>query len=239
VGRAGVVVLVVLVLAGLVVAADRGLHAYAERRVARELQTSLSTTGTPTVDIQGFPFLTQVATNHFRRVDVTASDVSGSDRSGRPGITVQSLQAQLYDVRTAERYRRITAGRLEGQATVGYAALDAVSTTPISYAGSDPSGAGRIKANVATRILGQALTVTVTGTLTLDEPQQELVVADPAVDIAGITLPRTVVSALAEQFLKPIPVGNLPLGVRLAGVQATSAGVVAELGGTDVVVSGG
>ncbi len=232
-------VLVLLVLAGLLVAADRGLHAYAERRVAAELQTSLATTATPTVDIQGFPFLTQVAGNRFRQVDVTASDVTGTTASGQPGLTVQTLQAHLYDVRTANRYQQITAGRLDGQATVAYAALDAVSTTPISFAGSDPAGTGRIKANVTSQIFEQSLAVTVTGTLTLDEPNQELDVVDPAVDVAGITLPQTVVSALADQFLKPIPVGALPLGVRLTGVQATGSGIVAELGGTDVVVSGG
>ncbi|MGI8459826.1 MAG: LmeA family phospholipid-binding protein [Propionibacteriaceae bacterium] len=234
-----VVVVVVLVLAGALVGVDRGVHAYAEHRATNELQTSLATTGPPTVDIQGFPFLNQVATNRFPRIDVTASGVSGQGQGGQPGIQIQTLQAQLYDVSTANGYRKVTAGRLEGHATVGYSVLDGYTTSPISFAGNESAGPGRIKTTVAAPISGQQLNLTLTGAPTVDEANQQIVIVDPAIQIAGINLSQSVVDALAAQFLKPIPVGALPLGVRLVGVQATSAGVVAEVAGNDVVVSDG
>ena len=54
----GIVVVVVLVGGALV--ADRVTHSTAERRVAEAIEQNLDVVGTPTVDIGGFPFLTQL-----------------------------------------------------------------------------------------------------------------------------------------------------------------------------------
>ena len=55
-----------LLLAGLYVG-DRYAHRRAEQQVAALLQSQLGTPQPPTVDIEGFPFLTQVAADSIGR----------------------------------------------------------------------------------------------------------------------------------------------------------------------------
>ena len=227
--------LVALLLAGALLVLDRGLHAYAERRVASELQTSLALDAPPTVDIRGFPFLTQAARNHFPRVDLTASGFSGSRSPGEPPVEIETLQAELYDVRTSEGYRRVTAGRLDGRATLAYDSLAAYSENPLSY-GGNADGSGRVQTTIPAPIGGDLLMATLSGVVTVDEPNQQVLLTEPSVEVVGLTLAEEVVGRLAERFLDPIPVGSLPLGLRLTGVEATETGIVARVTGIDVLL---
>ena len=236
--RAGGFLLVLLLLAGVLIAVDRGLHAYVERRVATELQNSLALAGQPTVEIRGFPFLTQAARNHFPRVDLTASGVSGSRSPGEPPLEIETLQAELFDVRTAQGYRRITAGRLDGRATLGYESLAGYSENPLSYGGSS-GGPGRVQTTLTAPVAGDLLGATISGVVAVDEPNQQVVITEPSVEVLGVELGDEVVNRLSGQFLEPIPVGALPLGLRLTGVEATEAGIIARVTGTDVLIQEG
>lgn len=236
--RAGGFVLVLLLLAGALLGLDRGLHAYAERRAATELQNSLALRSPPDVDIRGFPFLTQAARNHFPRVDLTASGVSGSRSPGEPPLEIETLQAELYDVRTEDGYRRVTAGRLDGRAVLAYDALRGYNENPLSYGGSS-GGPGRVQTKVSAPVGGDLLAATLSGVVTVDEPNQQVVITEPSVEVVGVELGDEVVERLAERFLDPIPVGPLPLGLRLTGVEATETGMVARVTGTDVVIQQG
>src|SRR4051812_36546040 len=69
-----VVLVVVLVLAGLAVLGDRIAAAYAERRIASEVQKE-GFGARPDVTIYGFPFLTQVAGRHFPHARMTARNL--------------------------------------------------------------------------------------------------------------------------------------------------------------------
>ena len=81
--------------------------------------------------------------------------------------------------------------------------------------------------------------MTLTGVVVVDEPNQQLVLTDPSVEVVGVVLSDEVANRLVEQFLPPFAVGPLPLGLRLAGVEATETGVVARVTGTDVVLQEG
>ena len=236
--RAGGFLLVMLLLAGALLGLDRGLHAYAERRVAAELQSSLALGALPKVEIRGFPFLTQAARNHFPRVDVTASGVAGSRSPGEPALEIETLQAELHDVRTEDGYRVVTAGRLDGRAVLAYDALAGYSENPLSYGGS-AGGPGRVQTEVSAPVGGDLLAATVSGVVTVDEPNQQVVITEPAVEVLGVELGDEVADRLAERFLEPIPVGALPLGLRLTGVEATETGMVARVTGTDVLIKEG
>lgn len=230
--------IVLLLLAGALLALDRGLNAYAERRVTSELQSSLALDAPPEVEIRGFPFLTQAVRNHFARVDLTASGVSGSRSPGEPPLEIRMLQAELYDVRTADGYRRITAGRLDGRATLAYDSLASYSENPLGYGGND-GGPGRVQTTVAAPVGGDLLNATLSAIVVVDEPNQQVVLTEPSIEVVGMALGDEVVDRLADQFLEPIPVGSLPLGLRLTGVEATETGIVARVSGTDVLIRQG
>lgn len=81
----------ILVLAAFLTLADRWALLYAEHRAADRLKDQLHLSAAPEVDIEGFPFLTQLADRRLDEVKVTVPDVAASrvssPRSPRPSAT--------------------------------------------------------------------------------------------------------------------------------------------------------
>lgn len=80
------------VLLALGVAGDSLLRGYAERRVAAKLQSTLSLSDGPSVDIGGWPFVIRVLGRSFPVVEITGRDVAIE------GLTVTSFALRLRDV---------------------------------------------------------------------------------------------------------------------------------------------
>jgi hypothetical protein len=85
-------VIALLVLAGLLVAADFGAAALAESTVSRQMRAQLGLADDPSVRINGFPFLTQAMAGHYSSVDVDANRISVGP------LRELSVSAQLRDV---------------------------------------------------------------------------------------------------------------------------------------------
>jgi hypothetical protein len=83
----------IVVLALLLVAADRLAWYVAERGVAAAIQESEDLPQPPDVSIGGIPFLTQAWRGVYRRVDVEFENVPAAE-----GVTVDELDAQLRGV---------------------------------------------------------------------------------------------------------------------------------------------
>jgi len=83
----------VVVLAAFLTLADRWALLYAERRAADELKARMHLSAAPEVDIDGFPFLTQLADGRLKSVKVTVPDVA-ADR-----VTLATVTATAHDVR--------------------------------------------------------------------------------------------------------------------------------------------
>ena len=97
-------IIALIVIIVLLVVADRGAKAYAENRMASQLQSSMDLSGKPDVSIQGFPFLTQLASRDFRTVNISASN----ETAGPGGqFEIASLTGTLHGCtstgRTAQR----------------------------------------------------------------------------------------------------------------------------------------
>ncbi|MFC0713066.1 LmeA family phospholipid-binding protein [Cellulomonas biazotea] len=99
-GRAvAVTVSVVLVLGAGVVVADRVAASMAERRAVEAVQENLDVTGTPSLSIEGFPFLTQVLAGSL---DDVSGSVDGVTLDG--GITATDVTFDAQGVQTSEPY---------------------------------------------------------------------------------------------------------------------------------------
>lgn len=85
-------VIALLVLAGLLVAADFGSAALAESAVSRQMRAQLDLVDDPAVRINGFPFLTQAISGTYSSVDVDANRISVGE------LEELSVSAQLRDV---------------------------------------------------------------------------------------------------------------------------------------------
>ena len=78
--RLTALVVVVAVLLGLALLADRVAVGVAEDRVATEIATRTGLPGTPDVEIAGFPFLTQAMAGRYDDVRISLT----ADQLGQP-----------------------------------------------------------------------------------------------------------------------------------------------------------
>lgn len=88
-------VVTILVLAGLIVAADFGTAAAAEYQIAKQLRSEFDLTRDPSVRINGFPFLTQALSGTYRNIDMQATGLPAGP------LTDVAVEASMYDVEAA------------------------------------------------------------------------------------------------------------------------------------------
>ena len=94
-------IIILLVLAGLAVAADFGSAALAESAVSRQMRGQLGLVDDPSVRINGFPFLTQAVAGTYSSIDVDATRIPyGSFKE-------LEINARLHDV-SAVSYTHLT-----------------------------------------------------------------------------------------------------------------------------------
>ncbi|GAA1822555.1 DUF2993 domain-containing protein [Microlunatus capsulatus] len=221
-------VVAVLVALGLVLG-DRYVEQRVEREAAAQLQAELGSPAPPAVDVEGWPFLTQVVAQRLPRVHVVADDL-GAD--GGTAVPVAHADLLLTDVTTPDWFRTLEAARVEGTARLDYDALGALAGVPLA-----PAGGGRVQLERTTSLFGAEVKATVTGLPRLDPDAQTLTLTDPTIDVAGVTLPQTAADALLRAVVQPIPVRGLPLGLRVISVTAGDDAVDVGLLGEDVELS--
>lgn len=89
-----ITVITVLVLVGALVGADYGLAAAAEYQVSKKMRTELNLASDPSVDIHGFPFITQAIAGDYRDIAIDAVGVPVNSQ-----LRDLEIAADLRDVR--------------------------------------------------------------------------------------------------------------------------------------------
>lgn len=224
------VIVGVLALLAVVVVADRLAVGQAEAIVARNLRTQAGLGAEPTVTIHGFPFLTQLATNRFGRVDVDGRGIAAGT-ADRP-VDVDRLILRLNEVETADNYRAIVAGSLEGTALVTWAEIGRQVGTPVV-----PQGEGRLRLNVTADLYGQQVPVVVSVRPVLDSPTQRVALTDPEAVVGRIRIPDAVVQRVAEDNAPPVEL-SLPLSLQAEDLTVTQEHLQLEVSGNDVQLTG-
>lgn len=226
-GARGVVVgvVVVVVLAGGVVVADRVVQGKVETAVAEQLSAQLAVTGTPAVDLGGFPFLTQVAAGSIDRV------VAHADGLVLEGTDLVGVDATASGVSTAAPY---TASDVRLTGTVPTASLERLVhehsevDAALAVDGEELVASGSVlglelSARLAPAVDAGALEVGVT-----------------AVSIGGVTVDVEDLPGRLEDRLRdiPVPLDGLPEGITLSDVQVVADGVRVTAVGQDVSLGG-
>jgi hypothetical protein len=212
------ITLIVLVL--VLVGADRAANAFAEDQMASQIQSSLALSGKPTVTIQGFPFLTQLAARTFNTVDVNASN----ETAGPGGqLDIASLTATLHGM------------HIHGtnSATVDqFTASALVTFTALAHAGGIPQGitlsAGgpnQIKATVD--ILG----------LSTDATAQVTQVGDNKINIKITDFNGVPADVLGNLVNFDVSIPKLPAGVTIKNISVTQQGLRITAAGTNTTLS--
>jgi hypothetical protein len=116
---------VLLVLAALLVIADRVGVAVAEDQVADRIAEQAGLPGPPEVDITGFPFLTQAVSGTYDevRIQLTSEDLGQPDGTDAD-IALRGVQVPLSDVISGS-VQQVPVDRVDGTATLSYDLLSA------------------------------------------------------------------------------------------------------------------
>lgn len=227
-GRAGRRLLIALVvLVALLVAADRGGDWLAERAAADTIQSAQNLPQRPSVDITGFPFLTQLAAGDFSKIIITDQDVP----VGGSGVQlhVSSVRVVLHDVSVARNFSSAHARAAQATATVDYADLSALLGAQVHYDSS-----GRITATKTISFAGQSLHGSISAKPRITNGV--LSFADAQINNLG-SLGRAVADLLTKVFDVQLPFNGLPFHVRVRSLHADASGLHLALTGADLTYS--
>jgi hypothetical protein len=225
-------VVLLLLVVGVLVAVDRVGVRIAEDRVADQVADRGDLTGTPDVDIAGFPFLTQALSGDYRdvRIHLTAEEL-GQPAGTRADVALRGVHVPLSDVLSSS-VQQIPVDRVDGTATLSYALL-------AEQLGGDTTlaqeGTG-IRVTRTVEVLGLDLPVTATGTLTLDG--QDVVIDVQDADAGAVDVPAAVLRRAADLLDLRYRVPELPFGLQLTSVRPAADGVEVRVQATDTVLSG-
>jgi hypothetical protein len=242
-----------LVLVGLLVAADFGAAALAESAVSRQMRAQLGLPDDPDVRINGFPFLTQALAGTYSSIDVVADRLQVGD------LQDVEVEAQLRDVEAplsevlGSGPKSLRVGAADGTARIGATDIErllggsvddlriesldseALATAvedgaDATLAGVDPDTVARLVGTTA--VLGQDTEVAVIVALELvDGGTVRIVPRDIRVGGPDApALPEAVQEPLRAQFTVSVDPGTLPLQVTPTSLRAQDG--VLEISGS-------
>ncbi|MFJ3770441.1 DUF2993 domain-containing protein [Streptomyces sp. NPDC090075] len=216
----GVASVVVLLLGAVVV--DRVAAGHAESRTARAFQDGMGTPLPPEVHVRGFPVLTQLAAGRLDHVDLVARDIpaEGADRP----LPVTRLTVGLDGLETSGSAEEARARAVDATAFLSYDDVsDALGVTVVQ--GDAP---GRVEATATVPLVGE---VTVSAKVSAAAGNRVAFSDVRAVD--GELLPP--LKALLDRALSvPVPLRNVPDGLRLRSVSTARDGIDARFTGRSV-----
>jgi LmeA-like phospholipid-binding len=249
-GRRVTIVLVVLVVlvGGLLVAADRVAAYAAERTVARQAKQELAaqqiTSPTdPVVHVAGVPFLTQVVRGRYEKITIDVVQPSAQ------GITLDDLFVVATGVNASTGALLNGTGQITADNVTGTARLDWQSATKLidlsQYGGTGatvsalPDGQVQIKAPVS--VGSVSATLIATGTIEIAGDSDSAKVHITKVDVAGGGIPsvlQQMIGAITQQLSFTVKIPPLPYHLKVKSVQARPEGVTITAVATGVPISG-
>lgn len=213
--------IVLAVLLGLAVVADRAAAYVAEGVVAQKIRDT-EHVDEAEVDINGFPFLTQALSRDFDAIEVRIPEVSA--RTGGGGsVVVSDLEAEFRDVVTSSRFDDATAGSVSGSAAIEYDAFRGLGDVRVAYGGTAPDGEGYLTLTLR----GTGLTADVRPSVT---DGRTLGFVGPS----GSTRTDALPDALATFALEQYALAGLPDGFEIERVEAEPDALRLTVTGTDV-----
>lgn len=244
--KVGIGLLVLLVvLLGLVVVADRVGAGMAEDRIAEQAATELrrngaSTAGRPEVEIGGFPFLTQVLGGTYEKITITADEAqSGDIRLDTMKIVATDVKAAASDLVNGSG--PVTAGRLTGTATMSWDTVKQLIELSGVPSGFDPSVLqisvvdNRVELRLPLALAGLSTTLKATGEVSVAGGKVQLRLTDVVAE--GTELPaaaRRALDAYRDRLTATIRTPQMPYTLVINKVQSTEAGVLITASAADV-----
>jgi len=246
-------VIALLVLVGLLVAADFGAAAVAESAVSRQMREQLKLPDDPSVRINGFPFLTQALFGHYGNVHVEASRISyGKFQQLQVSAELNDVTAPL-SMLLGSGPKSLQVGQVAGTVRVGagdlerlvpavkHMRIESIDTDTLrrvlkdggdpSLAQLDPERSARIVGTITD--FGQEDEIAVIAVLELSGGKARIVPRDVRLaDGTPLPIDKSLQRALLSRFTVPIDAGTLPLQVVPTTFRARNGLLALVLGAT-------
>ncbi|MGY1680778.1 LmeA family phospholipid-binding protein [Geodermatophilus sp. SYSU D01176] len=223
---------VLLLLGGLVFAADRVGEEIAEDQVARVVAQRGGLAGAPDLEIGGFPFLTQAVGGRYEdvRVSLTGADLGQPEGTG-VDVSLRGVEVALSDVLSGS-VQQVPVERVDGTATLSYALL-AAQLGPGTTVTRDGAG---LRVQRTVEVAGVSVPLAATGTVSLDGDTVLVDVEDASG--AGVDVPDFLVDRVSDALDVRYVIPSLPFGLQVTGVTPADDGLRVAVGATDTVLSG-
>jgi LmeA-like phospholipid-binding len=215
------------VLVVLAVAADLVAKSAAQAKVAAAIQQQ-GFPARPVVTIEGFPFLTQVASHDIGQIRISAHNVPEG------ALRIATVSAVLTGVHLSSGFSRGTVDRLAGTALVTFPALSHLVITQLGPLGSVVGRGLRLTAAGPGEVTASLNLVVASGSATWRvSPAGGGELRARLVAVSGV--PSALQGAIRD-FTITIP--RLPLGVTVSGVHVSPRGVSAAISGRNLPFGG-
>ena len=212
-------VLVVLILAILGIG-DQVAKAAAQNAVAQKIQSS-GLSAKPSVSIEGWPFLTQLAAKDIKVIDISGNNETASGSKVAFNFTAKATGVHLSSLSSSAS---ATVDNINGQAVLPFSSVATLLPVSGVTLSPDPAkGPNAIKADLG--IAGS-----VTGTVQLSGQTKIVVSLNGATGLASI-----LGSASGQSYTIDIP--KLPAGLVVRSVSVNSQGVVATASASNTTLS--
>jgi hypothetical protein len=212
-------VLVVLILAILGIG-DQVAKAAAQNAIATKIQSS-GLSAKPSVSIEGWPFLTQLAAKDIKVIDISGNNETASGSKVAFNFTAKATGVHLSSLSSSAS---ATVDNINGQAVLPFSSVATLLPVSGITLSPDPAkGPNAIKADLG--IAGS-----VTGTVQLSGQTKIVVSLNGATGLASI-----LGSASGQSYTIDIP--KLPAGLVVRSVSVNSQGIVATASASNTTLS--
>jgi hypothetical protein len=210
---------VLIVLAALLLIADRVGNLIAENDMANQFMSN-GFPVKPSVNIEGFPFLTQVAQRDFRKVDISASNVPAGP------VTINSLKATLTGMHLSSSWNGATIDKISATAFVSFGALASAGGLGGTGITASQDGADKLK---ITASLAGLVSSSVEASIKQTGPRQ---ITIRVLNTGGLS---SLLSSFSS-YTFSLPAG-VPPSLRITGLTLNPAGLTLSAGATDATFS--
>jgi hypothetical protein len=243
-GRRVLITLLVLliVIAGILVAGDRVAANFAEKKIAEQVSQEVAAqnaqSAPPEVSVGGFPFLTQVLSGKYEKISIVMRDVKG-DVNGdavslpRLDVVAHDVSASIDTLRTGQG--EVVAKTVDGTGTITYDTVTALVDQPgLKLAERE----GKLIASAPIEVLNQQFTVSGAADLSVEGRQVRIRLKDATAEgLPAVPLAQQVVSNFIQRISISFDVPALPFDMALKDVEPTPEGLAVTATANDVPIS--
>jgi len=223
--------IVLVVLAALLVAADRVGVVVAQNRLASEIQQQLELDAKPDVSIRGIPFLTQAIRGTYKDIRVQLPDVDAGDvQDLSVNARLQGAHVSLSDA-LGGNVDRIPVDQISGTLLIPYdqlARASGISGLTITREGDSLRLTGSVQ------VLGRSIKAEAVGRVEVNDGR--ITINAERAKVAGIPVPTAVLDEAARLLSFRVQPQNLPLNLRITAVHLTDTGLLVDAVSDDVVL---